>query len=104
MVFRKKLALTFPPKEEKPGKIVPIAKDRLGPDEALEVDCEDVLREAFGGNLPAPYVKGFVVVQSSGQLDVTAVYTAAGLDDGGRVRSVTSIDVEPIGGRRQARR
>jgi hypothetical protein len=102
--FRKKLALTFPPREEKPGKVVPIAKDRLGPDQALEVDCEDVLREAFGGKFPAPFIKGFVVVQSSGQLDVTGVYTAAGLGANGRVGSVTSIDVESVTGRKKRAR
>ena len=102
VAFRKKLALTFPPEEQKPGKIIPIARDRLGPDEALEVDCEDVLKEAFDGQFPTPYIKGFVVVQSAGRLDVTAVYTAAGLDKEGQVTSVTSIDVERILGRGKA--
>jgi len=101
VAFRKKLALTFPPEEQKPGKIIPIARDRLGPDEALEVDCEDVLKEAFDGQFPTPYIKGFVVVQSADQLDVTAVYTAAGLDREGELTSVTSIDVESILGRRK---
>ena len=99
VAFRKKLALTFPPEEQKPGKIIPIARDRLGPDEALEVDCEDVLKEAFDGQFPTPYIKGFVVVQSSERLDVTAVYTAAGLDREGEITSVASIDVERILGR-----
>jgi len=94
--FRKKLALTFPPDDEKPGKIFPIAIDKLGPDAALEVDCLDLQREVFHGQFPAPFIKGFVVIQSQDHLDVTAVYTAAGLDKNGRVTSVTSIDVEHI--------
>jgi hypothetical protein len=102
VAFRKKLALTFPPEKQKPGKIIPIARDRLGSDEALEVDCEDVLEEAFDGQFPTPYIKGFVVVQSAGPLDVTAVYTTAGLDKEGQVTSVTSIDVERIRGRGKA--
>lgn len=100
VAFRKKLALTFPPKEQKPGKVIPIARDKLGPDEALEVDCEDVLWEVFDGRFPTSYIKGFVVVQSSARLDVTAVYTTAGLDRQGKVTSVTSIDVERIHGRK----
>lgn len=98
VTFRKKLALTFPPKEQKPGKVIPIARHKLGPDEALEVDCEDVLWEVFNGRFPTSYIKGFVVVQSSARLDVTAVYTTAGLDRQGKVTSVTSIDVERIRG------
>lgn len=96
VIFTKKLALTFPPREEAPGKIIPIAKHKLDYDEALEVDCDDVLLEAFGGQFPESFIKGFIVVQSTGELDVTAVYTAAGLDQETRVTSVTSIDVEQI--------
>ena len=101
ITLRKRLALTFPPDQEKPGKIIPIAQHKLGPDEALEVDCEDVLKEVFNGQFPTPYIKGFVVVQSSDRLDVTAVYTAAGLDKEGNVTSVTSIDVDRVYGRRK---
>jgi hypothetical protein len=100
VIFTKKLALTFPPREEKPGKIIRIAKHELGPDEALEVDCDDVRREAFGGQFPESFIKGFIVVESTGELDVTAVYTAAGLDPDSKVTSVTSIDVDRVVGRK----
>ena len=40
VTFRKKLALTYPPEEQEPGKVIPIAEHKLGPDEALEVDEE----------------------------------------------------------------
>lgn len=96
VAFAKKLALTYPPREEAPGKIVPIARHKLDYDEALEVDCDDIAVEAFDGQLPASFIKGFVVVQSTGELDVTAVYTSAGLDKKSEVTSVTSMDVEQI--------
>ncbi len=101
--FTKKLALTFPPREQKAGKIIPIAKHKLAPDEALEVDCDDVRKEAFGGQFPESFIKGFIVVESERELDVTAVYTAAGLDPDSRVTSVTSIDVERVFARRPRR-
>jgi hypothetical protein len=101
VAFRKKLALTFPPEEQQPGEIIPIAEHKLGPDEALEVDCEDVLKEVFNGQFPTSYIKGFVVVQSADRLDVAAVYTTAGLDREGEIESVTSIDVESILGRKK---
>ena len=99
VIFRKKLALTYPPKEQKPGKIFPIAEHKLEPDQALEVDCEDVLVEVFDGRFPTPFIKGFIVVESTAPLDLTAVYTAAGLDQQGQVTSVASIDVERVSGR-----
>jgi hypothetical protein len=71
-LFRKKVASTLP--EEQPGPIAPFWGSRLAPDQALEIDCDDILRharlEGFG--------KGFVVIQSRVPLDIVAVYTAAG--------------------------
>lgn len=78
--FSKKLALTFPPDEQAPGKVLPIGKDVLGPDEALEVDCTDIRRRVFPTGFPEPYIKGFVVIKSDRSLDVTAVYTVNGLE------------------------
>ena len=98
-VLTKKLALTYPPREEAPGKIIPFARHKLGYDEALEVDCDDLVKEAFGGQLPESFIKGFVVIQSTGELDVTAVYTSAGVDKESQVTSVTSMDVEQVRGR-----
>jgi len=96
--FKKKLALTFPPDEQKPGKVYDIALDKLGPGEALEVDCMDIKRKLFPDGFPQAYIKGFVIIQSDSPLNVTAVYTAAGLDKKDHVTSVTSIDVEKIPG------
>jgi len=97
----KQLALTSPPEEEKPGKVFRIAEDELGSGEALEVDCLDLAREVFGGDLPEPFIKGFVVIRSSDPLRVTGVYTAAGIDQQSQVESVTSIDVVEIAAARQ---
>jgi hypothetical protein len=89
--FSKKLALTFPreePVEEQtPGEVVPISeRDVLEPDQALAVDCVDISR-----HVAAPFVEGFVVIQSQASLDVTAVYTVTGRD-----RRQPNIDVEQI--------
>jgi len=90
----KKLALTFPPVEEKPGKIYDIAIDKLEHDEALKVDGNEIQRLLFPGGLPAPgHVEGFVVIQSHASLDVVAVYTTAVLDDNGKVTEHSAIDL-----------
>ena len=94
--FFKKLALTFPPAEQRPGEVIRISEDRLGPDQALAVDCMDIQRQVFQGTLPAPYIEGFVIIQSKLSLDVSAVYTSAGVDSQGQITGTNSIDVEQI--------
>ena len=95
-IFSKKLALTIPPGDQTPGKILPIAKDNLGPDEALEVDCEDLHHKLFPSGFPSPYIEGFVVIESDVSLDVTAVYTTAALDDDARAIHHSGIEVMQV--------
>jgi hypothetical protein len=92
----KKLALTFPPGSQKPGKILRLGEDLLRPDQALAVDCNHVKDKLFPNGLPASYITGFVVIESTGSLDVTAVYTTAALDEQGQVTGQRGIDVEQI--------
>ncbi|HEU4855292.1 MAG TPA: hypothetical protein VFS89_08415 [Nitrosospira sp.] len=94
--FFKKLALTYPPKEQRPGEIMPIGIDSLKHDEALKVDCVDIEKNSFNGKFPTPYIEGYVVIQSPRSLDVTGVYTSATVDENGRATSHSSVDVEQI--------
>jgi len=73
-----------------PSKFIDVG---LKPDHATRVDCIDIARD-FG----IPFVhgaEGFLVIESTDSLDVTAVYTAG--KHGGEVES---IDVEQIQERR----
>lgn len=72
--FRKKVAIGLP--SEQPGRVTRFFEAKLGPDEALEIDRRDILRHADTDR----FVKGFVVIESPLELDVVAVYTAAGRD------------------------
>jgi hypothetical protein len=101
--FTKRLALTYPPDEQKPGEVLPISQDVLKPGEALAVDCCDVERRLFPNGLPTPYIIGFIVIESPASLDVTAVYTVAALDRSGRVSAQSGIDVEQVRERRKSR-
>lgn len=98
VTFFKKLALTFPPGEQRPGKVFPIGYDVLGPDQALAVDCAHIERKLFPNGFPAPYITGFIVIQSPDSLDVTAVYTTSAVEGGPSIAS--SIDVEQVHERR----
>ena len=73
--FRAKVAVALPGLE--PGPVSKFVDARLGPDEALEIDNPDILRIAQSR---AEFLKGFVVLESSVELDVVAVYTAAGTE------------------------
>src|SRR5205814_1986596 len=73
--FRKKIAIALP--GEKAGRVTRFFPARLGPDEALEIDCEDIRRHAES---PEGFLKGFVVIETEVELDVVAVYTATGAD------------------------
>jgi hypothetical protein len=69
--FRKKIAIALP--LEKAGRVTNFFNTQLGPDQALEIDCQDIERHADQGG----FLKGFVVIQSAVELDVVAVYTVA---------------------------
>lgn len=71
--FRKKIAIALP--GEQPGPVSSFDVARLGPDEALEIDRKDIFKHAESED---EFLKGFVVIQSYVELDVVAVYTAAG--------------------------
>lgn len=94
--FIKKLALTHPPEDQRPGKVMVIGEDQLKHDQALEVDCMDIARKLFPNGFPTPYIKGFVIIRSTESLNVTAVYTAAKPGGWFSSRKVMSIDVEQI--------
>ena len=94
--FCKELALTYPPGDQRPGKVQPIAEDQLGPGQALAADCDDIRRRVFDDSFPEPYIEGFVVIRSPRSLDVTAVYTTAALNAKGGVGDHSSIHVEPV--------
>ena len=88
--FRKKFAVALP--GEKAGRVTKFFPAKLGPDEAFEIDCPDILRKA---EAKEPFLKGFAVLESDTPLDVVAVYTAAGST--GRVET---LDLERVPARK----
>ena len=93
-VFRKRVALTFPPPTQEAGMVSDPIEDELGPLEALKVACDEIPSQFFPGvtDLP-PYVHGFLIIESGRKLNVTTVYTT------GTAEGVQSIDVEAVRGR-----
>ena len=89
ITFKKKIAVALP--GEKAGKVTRFFDAKLGPDEALEIDCPDILKHAETRD----FLKGFVVIETASELDVVAVYTAAGST--GQVETLFIERVSPRG-------
>jgi hypothetical protein len=91
--FKRKVAIALP---GRPGPVTPFWIFPLKYDEAMEIDCAQIVLQLkeHGIDVPA-FVKGFVVVQSWNQADVVAVYTAA--PAGGQVASIHTERVPPRG-------
>ena len=88
--FRIKIAVALP--GLKPGPVSKFFDAELGPDEALEIDCPDIFKYA---ETDASFLKGFVVIETDVELDVVAVYTAAGGDE-----QVETLHTERVPARR----
>ena len=93
-IFYKKIALTYPPEEQQAGNIIPISTDTLFYDQALKTDGYDIKNKVKFST----YIEGFIIIQSTVSLDVSAVYTTA-RQSGCLFRGsyeVASIDIEYI--------
>jgi hypothetical protein len=88
--MRKKFAIALP--GEKAGPISKFFDARLAPDEAFEIDCLDIFQLTSS---TASFIKGFAVIETPQELDIVAVYTAAGRSGG-----VETMDVETVQPRR----
>jgi hypothetical protein len=90
VTLRKSLAVVGPPGEQTPGELYSDGDPHiLGPGHALAVDCQRL------GKLlrpPPPYFVGFLIIDSTDSVDVTAVYTTAGF----RELTAPGIAVEQI--------
>lgn len=90
--FRKKFAVALP--GERPGPVSRFFDAKLGPDEAFEIDCPDILKHT---RARTGFLKGFAVIESNTELDIVAVYTAAGA-----TRQVETLEIERVPVRRRA--
>ena len=98
-VFAKRFAIALP--WQTAGPISRFERAILEADHAFEIDCEEIAAKfssSSDSSTPPPFpvfLKGFVLILSPVELDITAVYTARG--DGG----VSTMDVEVIQPRKQ---
>lgn len=88
--FCKKAVIALPESVQPRGQISPIKFDALGPDQALEVDCSDIVSLFPAGTKLPPFIKGFVEINSPLQLSVTAVYTSQ------TCRNPSSFKIGPV--------
>jgi len=102
VVFGKKVAVALP--WQKPGPVSQFERAILKSNHAFEIDCEEIaaiFRSSVPGGTSTPptfpvFLKGFVVIMSPVELDVTAIYSSRPLAGGG-----STVDVEVIEPRSQ---
>jgi len=89
--FAKKIAIALP--DETAGEVTDFVQPLpvLKADYAMEIDCPNILKHARKSG----FLKGFVVIRTNYELDVVAVYTAAG-----STGSVETLFVERVPPRR----
>ena len=73
ITFKKKFAIALP--GEQFGPVTDTRGAELGPDQALEIDREDIYTHT---DKPSDFLKGFAVIYSQVELDVVAVYSVIG--------------------------
>ncbi len=94
IAFKKAFAIALP--NEKAGPVTAYFDAKLGPNQAFEIDCPDILRRS---RQRTRFLKGFVIIETPVQLNVVAVYTAAG-----STRQIEALDIERVSPRRIAGR
>ena len=100
ITFKKKVALTFPPAEQTGGAVFEFQTDTLEPNQALQVDCQEI-PGFFDEPIGPPYFQGYVVIQTPKELDVNATYTAGSVGEGDDVPPiVNAIAVQEISAKR----
>jgi hypothetical protein len=87
--FEKNFAVALP--NQRPGPMTNFIEGRLGPYQAMEIDCPEIRDRLKKIQYEAEFLKGFVLIKSDVKLNVTAIYSAAGDRD-----MVESLHVEKI--------
>ncbi|MBI4288408.1 MAG: hypothetical protein HY671_08290 [Chloroflexi bacterium] len=99
--FLQKVAIALP-QDQPRGPVTKKVGAKLGPNGAVEVDCYNIVAILEGtASAKAEFLKGFLVIESPVELEVTAVYTAEELEEKGirtdveRVRPHVQTGVRP---------
>jgi hypothetical protein len=71
----KKAAIAGPESVDVRGQVSPFRGFTLGPDDAFEIDCADIVSLFPVGTALPSFIEGFVEIQSRTQLSVTGVYS-----------------------------
>ena len=90
--FEKKIIVALP--KQRPGPIAGPFKGRLGPYQAMEIDCPEIRDKLGEINYKAEFIKGYILILSNVKLTVTGIYSAAGAT--GMVETLHIEQVNPV--------
>lgn len=87
-----KVALSFPPGNMEFGDISGFLNKNISSGRAIEIDCGNIRNDIFTSNISTTSISGYLLVQATTQMDVTATYTAGTVDT---VSTMTVRKVSP---------
>ncbi len=87
--FKKKFAIALP--LQKTGGVTPFFDVRLRPDEALEIDCQDIFNLTADIST-ADFRTGFAVIETDVELDIVSVYTTSNFE----TEQIITQDIERV--------
>jgi len=88
-----KVALSFPPGDMEFGDISGFLNKNISSGRAIEIDCGNIRSDIFTSSISTTSISGYLLIQATTQMDVTATYTA------GTVDAVSTMSVQKISSR-----
>jgi hypothetical protein len=85
-----KVALSFPPGDMETGDISGFLNKNISTGRAIEIDCDNIRNDIFTSSISTTSISGYLLIQATTQVDVTATYTA------GTVDTVSTMNVQKI--------
>lgn len=85
-----KVTLSFPPGGLEVGDISGFLNKNISTGRSIEVDCDSIRNDIFTGNISTTFFTGYLLVEATVAMDVTATYTVGSVD------AVASVNIQKI--------
>jgi hypothetical protein len=85
-----KVSFSLPPGGLEVGDISGFLNKNISSGRSIEVDCDSIQNDIYTGNISATFFTGYLLVDATVAMDVTATYTV------GTVDAVASVNIQKI--------
>ena len=85
-----KVSFSLPPGGLEVGDISSFLNKNIASGRSIEVDCGSIQNDIYGSNISSTFFTGYLLVDATVAMDVTATYTV------GTVDAVASVNIQKI--------